>query len=169
MTMLFDQKTPTLSDSKVCPYFIRDLQLCLAGQMQECLLHSASIIDAYVSSAEQRCAKMMTILKPIYSIAGIEVPPVPAARLLSSYPMAETENKTRLRDDNMDAIRLTVFRARRKETLLFINIRFHLLNLWQESDVVLMRCCRNKDDVKSMTNKRVYPKMKSACMAGMYT
>jgi hypothetical protein len=115
--MLFDQKSPTLSESKVCPYFIRDLQFSLAGRLKESLLHSASLIDAFVSSVEQRCAKMMTILKPIYVIAGIEMPSVPVARVLSSYQIPELEYKVRLTDENMDAIRLTVFRARRKANL----------------------------------------------------
>ena len=112
--LIFDQNVPVLLESKVCPSFIRDLQLSLAGRMQDSLLITASAVDSYISSCEQKCAKMMTILKPMYAMVGLSFPTVPGPRILSNYPMDDLVYTDKLREVNMEDVRLSVFRARRK-------------------------------------------------------
>ena len=83
------------------------------GNMQTTLFANANIIDINVKAIEQRCAKLMTILKPIYSMANLNLPQVPAPRLLSSYPSINL-NLESIKTCNMKSINLVLFRSLRK-------------------------------------------------------
>jgi len=81
--------------------------------MQTTLFANANIIDINVKAIEQRCAKLMTILKPIYSMANLNLPQVPAPRLLSSYPSINLNSES-IKTCDMKSINLVLFRSLRK-------------------------------------------------------
>lgn len=100
------------------PSYIRDLQLAFAQRMVLQLTNEFSAIDSRVKAAELRCARMMTLLRPSYQLAGKviqQAPKLPAAPpSLSSYPLKLPPKRNRsIMEPDAEECKLLLLRARR--------------------------------------------------------
>lgn len=112
-TAQFDQSYPEILKSSLCLCFIRDLQLCLATRLKLQLVETAAVIDSVVRASEQRCARLMTIVKPMYKICELLPPTVPVTPGLEVYPMEPLAHKERLHETSVETSSLLLFRASR--------------------------------------------------------
>jgi hypothetical protein len=92
--------------------FIRDLQLAAGHVMNQKILKAASYLDSQVLKVnELKCARLMTLLKPYYIKAGIDLPVVPTTRSLNTYPLLLSRDS--IKEPAMEVCRLCLLKARK--------------------------------------------------------
>jgi hypothetical protein len=92
--------------------YVRDLQAARAQSMVLRLLEAAEAMDREVRAAEAKCARLMSLLKPTYSRANVDIPSSPLAKALSSFPLALTRRAV-LEPSDYDS-KLILLKARRQ-------------------------------------------------------
>lgn len=92
--------------------YIRDLQGAVAQNMNERLAEEVAKVDEAMKSYELKCARLMTLLKPTYVRATLNLPSVPEKVSLTSYPLT-LKRSSSIRDINAELTRLMLLRARR--------------------------------------------------------
>ena len=90
----------------------------VAQRMVLRLLHEFSVIDNRIKWAEMRCARIMTLLRPAYQLAGagvVQVPQLPAAPpSLNSYPLQLPPKRSKsIQEPDLEDCKLLLLRARR--------------------------------------------------------
>lgn len=82
------------------------------------LLQEFSVVDNRIKAAEMRCARVMTLLRPAYQLAGaglVQAPQLPAAPpSLNSYPLQLPPKRSRsIQEPDLEECKLLLLRARR--------------------------------------------------------
>ena len=82
------------------------------------LLQEFSVVDNRIKAAEMRCARIMTLLRPAYQLAGaglVQAPQLPAAPpSLNSYPLQLPPKRSRsIQEPDLEDCKLLLLRARR--------------------------------------------------------
>lgn len=104
--------TDHMPDGVIDLEFIRDLQSAISQNMNERLLDEVNKIDEAMKAYELKCARLMTLLKPTYLRASLNLPSAPEKVSLSTYPL-KLKRKLSIRDINAEQCRLSLLRARR--------------------------------------------------------
>jgi hypothetical protein len=104
--------TDHMPDGVIDLGFIRDLQSAISQNMNERLTDEVNKIDEAMKAYELKCARLMTLLKPTYLRASLNLPSAPEKVSLSTYPL-KLKRKLSIRDINAEQCRLSLLRARR--------------------------------------------------------
>eukprot|EP01032_Pedospumella_encystans_P011752 gene11752-13644_t len=100
-------------DSFIDLSFIRDLHCATAQLMTLRLLEQADKLDFRVKIIEQKCARLMTLLKPSYTRARLDLPVPPMSKSILSYELV-LERACIAESANVECWKLILLRARRK-------------------------------------------------------
>jgi hypothetical protein len=116
--------------------------------MYQNLMKEVNHLDNQVVKVhELKCAKLMTLLKPIYSKANIVLPMVPLNKPLSSYPLVLLRDS--VKEPALDACRLFLLKARK-------NYRsFCLSNARSDAGDAKGASVKVKEEIQFITNDLV--------------
>lgn len=97
--------------SVIDPGFVRDLQSSYAQDMLFNIKAVAGSLESYVTIVERQCARLMTILKPMFTRCGLTMPFPPPKKPLSEYALALARKP--IEEVSVEMSRLLILRARR--------------------------------------------------------
>lgn len=101
-----------LIDSVLDLPYVSQLQASYAYDMSVYLTIAAKSLDDFVSSTEQRCARLMTLLQPMFQRAALQVPPPPAKRPLQSYEL-DLADEDSIQNPSVKMAKKLILRARK--------------------------------------------------------
>jgi len=100
---------PKSTMSGIHPSYVLSLQEAMAAEMYDFVEKQFALVDAATSQCERKCARLMTLLRPVYEKAGLELP-VPA----NSESTVVTEPGNIMWNATLENASLLILRARKK-------------------------------------------------------
>ena len=99
----------------LCPGYVKEIQTGMAEELLASLTRAGETVDQCIKTIDQRCARLMTTLKPQYVLAGLSLPDTPPIKSLTSFSQGPTapEESERLGNVSMETINLLIFRTRK--------------------------------------------------------
>ena len=91
------------------PSYVLSLQEAMAAEMYDFVEQKNALVDVATSQYERKCARLMTLLRPMYERAGLELP-VP----INSESTVVTQPGNVMQNASLESASLLILRARKK-------------------------------------------------------